>query len=103
MTDLTLAAHNAPRCSQHNRRGSPRLWSAVLATGLLGAAAAYGATAPSASVESPEKPTRSKRVAPSITTQPVGQTVTVGQTAKFTVVAAGSAPLALYADSVIRK
>jgi hypothetical protein len=33
-------------------------------------------------------------VAPSITTQPVGQTVTAGQTATFTVVATGTAPLA---------
>ena len=32
-------------------------------------------------------------VAPSITTQPVNQTVTAGQTATFTVVAAGTAPL----------
>jgi hypothetical protein len=32
-------------------------------------------------------------VAPSITTQPANQTVTVGQTATFTVVAAGTAPL----------
>jgi hypothetical protein len=32
-------------------------------------------------------------VAPSITTQPMNQTVTAGQTAMFTVVAAGSAPL----------
>ena len=32
-------------------------------------------------------------VAPSITTQPASQTVTVGQTATFTVVAAGTAPL----------
>jgi len=32
-------------------------------------------------------------VAPSITTQPAGQTVTVGQTATFTVVATGTAPL----------
>ena len=32
-------------------------------------------------------------VAPSITTQPVSQTVTVGQTATFSVVAAGTAPL----------
>src|SRR5207248_5672864 len=31
-------------------------------------------------------------VAPSITTQPASQTVTVGQTATFTVVAAGTAP-----------
>ena len=33
-------------------------------------------------------------VAPTITTQPVNQTVTAGQTATFTVVAAGTAPLA---------
>src|SRR5439155_1723106 len=32
-------------------------------------------------------------VAPSITTQPASQTVTAGQTATFTVVAAGTAPL----------
>src|SRR2546429_9389545 len=32
-------------------------------------------------------------VAPSITTQPSNQTVTVGQTAAFTVVATGTAPL----------
>src|SRR5256885_85167 len=32
-------------------------------------------------------------LAPSITTQPVSQTVTTGQTATFTVVAAGTAPL----------
>src|SRR5207244_11735497 len=32
-------------------------------------------------------------VAPSITTQPAGQTVTVGQTATFMVVATGTAPL----------
>jgi len=32
-------------------------------------------------------------VAPTITTQPVNQTVTAGQTATFTVVAAGTAPL----------
>jgi len=32
-------------------------------------------------------------VAPSITTQPVSQSVTVGQTASFSVAAAGAAPL----------
>ena len=32
-------------------------------------------------------------VAPTITTQPVNQTVTAGQTATFTVVAGGTAPL----------
>ena len=34
-------------------------------------------------------------VAPTITTQPANQTVTAGQTATFTVVAAGTAPLSL--------
>src|SRR6266481_4854649 len=37
--------------------------------------------------------TSSVQGAPSITAQPAGQTVTVGQTATFTVVATGSAPL----------
>lgn len=35
----------------------------------------------------------SRRIAPSITTQPASQTVTTGQTATFSVVAAGTAPL----------
>src|SRR5467141_1104571 len=39
------------------------------------------------------KGTNGSPVAPSITTQPASQTVTVGQTATFSVVAAGTAPL----------
>src|SRR6266550_1775480 len=39
------------------------------------------------------KATNGSPAAPSITTQPANQTVTVGQTATFTVVAAGTAPL----------
>lgn len=50
-------------------------------------------TNPSATSSTAVLTVNSSSVAPSITTQPTNQTVTAGQTATFTVVAAGTAPL----------
>jgi hypothetical protein len=60
------------------------LWLVALTVSMSIAACGGGSTGPT----TPTAP------APSITTQPADQTVTVGQTATFTVVAGGTAPLA---------
>jgi hypothetical protein len=93
MTDFILTAHNSLIHPHENRRIGSRLWLAVIAAGLFGAAAANGAPAPSDSVQPQDRISGARHAAPTITTQPVGQTVTVGQTATFTAVAAGSTPL----------
>jgi hypothetical protein len=74
-----------------NRRIATAVTCALMLT--LTACGGSGSSTPGTPA-SPTPPTAPGSTAPSITTQPVSVTVTVGQTATFTVVANGSGPLA---------
>jgi phosphatidylinositol-3-phosphatase len=68
-------------------------WKAGILVFLFLAACSGSSPSSPPAVSNPTPPVGSVAVAPSITGQPQSATVTVGQTATFTVVAAGTAPL----------